>query len=319
MNYVQSRPTQLQDLPNEILLEIFQYLSFTYLFDAFYNLESHRFRALLVSARPSVTISDNINLTAIQVFSPHTHFLNVRYCHRLYDMRMFDNVRWLQVMYHFTGLQELMSTLPYLERLFTCDEQTLSCIFNENKQSSTLNSVHFRGYFFKPRLSGFTRPNLNIRSFTFHGVCFIKELAFLLRFVPELQFLRLNQWLDFNAKINPDDLLPAVSVVNLDIALVYVETIFERRHLPLVSLLPNIERIRIRTALNKPVEFLFLYEALQQWRKLKWFHCRITLEWSKHSPFDSLLKLVRSIPLFHRIQCHRHSNNQNLLLFYTTC
>ena len=109
--------SRLEELPNEILVEIFKYFDAQDLFRAFNNVNSH-FNAVIRSLDYLVFTSSNDDATEINDFSTYIDALIIN-CEININLNRFQNVRYLSIHQLTDELSEQLNAdiIPFLEHI----------------------------------------------------------------------------------------------------------------------------------------------------------------------------------------------------------
>ncbi|UJR32273.1 hypothetical protein I4U23_019738 [Adineta vaga] len=128
---MKKQSSKLEDLPNEILLEFFQYFDACKLFQLFYNL-NYRFNNLVKSFQPlklifPMELSTNNQINDQYLFPSFTHTLIVARAINI-NLNRFHNIRCLKLECPLKRVIAQLNShvLPYLEHLFISHLDTMT-------------------------------------------------------------------------------------------------------------------------------------------------------------------------------------------------
>jgi len=198
--------SSIEDLPDELLLDIFSYLSPIDLFLSFAYL-NHRFNSILCDQSIQIAIQiTNNNYTKLDYFADY--FTHIYICHDQIDIRLFNNIRSLTLGPSSRPTDELLNQLvdqplkyfPYLTQLIVYEP--LSTWYSPpslrlwtqlftNRFSSQLERCSLPGRIFAIPTRCFYCRSLRGLSI---GGCSLRDLPALLSALPNLRFLSTDIW-----------------------------------------------------------------------------------------------------------------------------
>ncbi len=243
---------QLESLPNEILVDIFEYFDAQDLFRAFYHL-NHRLNNLLQSLHYlSLTLLkfDSNQMNNYQIFAPYIYTLKIDYAVNI-DLRYFTNIHRIILLSPTSNqLKELViNDLPYLEHLSIGYEHFLFSsylsdlcekIFSQNFPRLT------SCYLFEPRILEIIpdlTQSISIRILKMDNIdVFIyKDLLSLCPNLYFFEFTILNQQEEEFCSINPHLNLKRMIIKFQNLAQIYSDC----RMISYLTCVPCLEQLNI--------------------------------------------------------------------------
>lgn len=302
-----------ESLPNELLIEFFEYLSPLDLYEIFYNLNS-RFRSLILSLQNLHLIlhedwDDRINKHSIPPYASQISTLIIRHDDSL-DLSSFINLRALKLSMptaeqcnsiHSTCVSNLEHL--FISNLFFADhsEQLCRWIFSSkfsHLRTCRIDRITFNSY------SNYC--SLSLRHLTISPCTWKKNLyEQIFSSCPNLTYLSIIRLRNVSFKLLPNQTFKHTSLRHLNMQFFSIGNDWYRHIRWLLSIVTNLEHFRLNINQNEN-DFEFPFEAFarllnEHVEYLKDFQLKIPLNHFQMTDFDFITRLH---PLF----SHGHIN-----------
>jgi hypothetical protein len=297
-------------MPDEILIEIFEYLPLIDLYNAFVNL-NFRLNILLRDVRIGINLHQNEEITneILYYFSKQIFYIHIDH-YPLLNLKYFKNLRSLII--YLPTKNQLLSInnelMPYLNRLWIGiinpkDENILWNNLFGNKQFLKLNSC----YLFQINLNEnlyLYKTCFNIRILSITNIK-TKDFLLILSLLPNLYQLQICI---SDVFLTSENHLTNIYHRNLRILKIeFLENLSQLNHLNLIiSFVPYIQQCHlILVNLIKIKDYVFLQNIIsQKLLKLKQFICSIDYfcQLSSNQMIQKFQKLKIKLPFFQTIK-----------------
>lgn len=300
---VNSVPSTLEQLPNEIFLNIFTYLNIADLYNAFWGL-TERFNSLFQSSEDlCLTLEDTTDQLSMECYAPFTTRLIIDTSKKC-DLTQFPNLHTLVVCDSYSeNLEEIVpNILPklsclslLLESSFVPSSKLMKSVFsNEFPFLRHVNLPEVNAISILPWSTSLSLRFVSIRS---NQRSIVSRILASCPYLDHLQLHVCNKIHRDSASSRPNNhplrwftlWSDLVGLTSTDIA-------------DFLSNAPNIRRLYLQTVYSEPIISL-ANNLINQLKSLSHFDCHIQKMIWKSNRIDELTTIQQLHPCFSRIEC----------------
>ena len=304
--------SRLEDLPNEIFLEIFDYFKLDECHFSFNRLNQRLKDLLLYRQNLSLIYNETISLTLIKFYRLNIKYLNISTSNSI-DLRYFPNLEYLIISNRDSNhLKQIRSIvipkLKYLSFQLKYDYQSSNELIDQifTNQFPYLRFISLRSIQRSSTNSWLINQTLQIISIHSDQLILIEDI---LKICPNLKYFHIH--LLYKCHLGMENVTYKSSKLNkflltsegFDLTNDFLQILFQ--------LIPSIEYLYLQTKCQ--VSFVKLIEFLgKSFVHLKEFHCFIKEVVMKKERIAQLNELHRISPIFQSIQCVKENHNYRI-------
>lgn len=310
------KKSKLEDIPNEIFYDLFNYLSIEQLHNCFYNLNNRLNNLLFSRYNISFIYNENINLLIIKYYKNKINHLIIDYSNDFY-LNLFQNLNCLTIknrninnikQIHFNKFHNLIYLSFKLKSDFKIPDELLNDIFS--------NKYKYLRYINLPFIEKSSKiwsksPSIRYLSFHCNQLTTIEDI---LKSSPNLNSLQIHILYNSNISINSSSSKQIYcSIEKLILWSEEVELTFYSIDY-LFNLMPNIKYLYLQTKFQ--ISFIYFIEFIfKNLPNLISFHCFIKEFLMEKERISNLNDIHKISSLFKSIQLIKQ--NENYRIFST--